>query len=106
MIQLSGINEEMNNECNNDYYKNENKENNEVEDINNLLNNLKNGNNNYYKDYNIFPYPNRESSSYFDNLLIKKDKEKNFVNYFKNNQRIIETSEANNNIRYDTPSKQ
>ena len=107
MIQLSGINEEINNEYNNDYYKNENREYNEVEDINNLLNNLKNANNNnYYNEYNIFPQSNRENDSYFSSLLVKKDREKNFVNYFKNNKRIIETSETNNDIIYDTPSKQ
>ena len=104
MIQLSGINEEINNEYNNDYYKNENREYNEVEDINNLLNNLKNANNNYYNEYNA-PHPNKENDSYFSNLLVKKNKEKNFVNYFKNNQRIIETSESINDIIYDTPSK-
>ena len=106
MVQLSEINEEINNEFYNNYYKNENKEYDEVEDINNLLNNLKNGNNNHFNDYNIFPYPNREKDSFFNNLLIKKDKEKNFVNYYKNNQkRIFETSEENNDIRYDSPSK-
>ena len=71
------------------------------------MNNLKNANNNnYYNEYNIFPQSNRENDSYFSSLLVKKDKEKNFVNYFKNNKRIIETSETNNDIIYDTPSKQ
>ena len=103
MIQLSGINEEISDEYNN-YYKNENKEYNEKEDITNLLNNLKNGNKNYI-DYNNFPYGGRENDSYFNNLLIKKDKNNHFINYFKNKPRIMGTTETNNDISFDTPSK-
>jgi len=97
MIQFDGINEEINNE-----YNNKNREFNEVEDINNLLNNLKNANNN---NYNIFPYNSKDNDSYFNKLLIKKDKETNFINYFKNQKNIIETSEQINEISFNTPSK-
>ena len=103
MIQLSGINEEISDEYNN-YYKNENKEYNEKEDSTNLLNNLKTGNKNYI-DYNNFPYGGRENDSYFNNLLIKKDKNNHFINYFKNKPRIMGTTETNNDISFDTPSK-
>ena len=97
MIELSGINEEINNEYNKEY--------NEKENINNLLNNLKNANNNNYNDYNIYSYENRDNDSYFNNLLIKKDKENNFVNYFKKNQGVIENSEVFNDIGFDSSSK-
>ena len=97
MIELSGINEEINNEYNKEY--------NEKENINNLLNNLKNANNNNYNDYNIYSYENRYNDSYFNNLLIKKDKENNFVNYFKKNQGVIENSEVFNDIGFDSSSK-
>ena len=93
LIKLSGINEEINNEYN------------EKEDINNLLNNLKNANNESYNDTNIYLYENRDNDSYFNNLLINKDKENNFINYFKKNKKNIENSEMYNDIRFDTPSK-
>ena len=103
MVHLNEINEESN-EYNNNYYKNDNNEYNEVEDINKLLNNLKNENNNN-RNYNIFSYASKDNDSYFNKLLIKKDKENNFINYLNNQQSIMETSEQNNDIRFDTPTK-
>ena len=87
MIQLNGINEELNSEYNDSYYyKNENKEYSEEENINNLLNNLKNANNSNYNDEgrSDFPFDNKDNDSYFNNLLNKNKNENNFVNYFKN----------------------
>lgn len=97
MIQCNGINEEINN--------NGNKEFNEVEDINNLLNNLKNANNNKNDFSIIFPYCSKDNDSYFNHLLIKKDKENSFANYFKNKTNLNENTEESNNIRFDTPLK-
>ena len=102
MIQFKGINEELNNEeYTSNYYENENKEKSEAENINNLLNNLKKENNNY----NIFTNINKENNSYFNNYLINKDMGNNYINYFKNQKNIIESSEQNNDIRFDTPIK-
>ena len=102
MIQLNGKKEKINNEYSNNFYKNENNGYNEVEDINNLLNNLKNANNN---NYNIFSNESKDNDSYFNKLLIKKDKENNFINYLNNQPNAIETSEQINEIGFDTPQK-
>ena len=104
IIQLNGRNENINNEYNNNFYKNENNRYNEVEDINNLLNNLKYANNNN-NNYNLFSYESKDNDSYFNKLLIKKDRDNNFINYLNNQPSVNETSEQVNEIGFDTPQK-
>ena len=88
------INEQINNKQNN-FYQDMNPEFRESEEINNLINNIKRAND---KNFNVFSNM-RNDDSYFNNLMIKNDNGRNFINT------NLEGNSNNNDIRFRISSK-